>query len=115
MHSTSAAARSGVTARAGADARGPRIALSLFGGFVLAKGCRPIAIRNRKAQALFAYLALTPSVAEPRERLCGLLWSESSEAKARASLRQTLHGLRAALAKAAFKGLDVGREAIRLA
>src|SRR5207248_1588974 len=44
----------------------------------------------------------------------GLLWSESSEEKARASLRQTLHGLRAALGKVAFAGLGVGREEVRL-
>ena len=36
---------------------------------------------------------------ETRERLVGLLWSETEDGKARASLRQLLHGLRDALDK----------------
>jgi DNA-binding SARP family transcriptional activator/Tfp pilus assembly protein PilF len=49
---------------------------------------------SRKARALLAYLALNADSAVPRERLCGLLWSERSEEQARASLRQCLHELR---------------------
>jgi DNA-binding SARP family transcriptional activator/TolB-like protein len=49
---------------------------------------------SRKARALLAYLALNPDTAVPRERLCGLLWSERGEEQARGSLRQCLQELR---------------------
>jgi DNA-binding SARP family transcriptional activator/TolB-like protein len=74
-----------------------RIHLELIGGFRLLIDGQPQRIKNRKAQALIAYLALAPGLSESRERLAGLLWSESSEEKARASLRQTLHDLRVVL------------------
>lgn len=72
-----------------------RLYLSVLGGFVLsdAHGAQ-ITIRNRKACALLAYLALSQHATESRERLAGLLWSDSGEDKARASLRQTLKRLR---------------------
>ncbi len=71
--------------------------LELVGGFRLSADGHPLRIKNRKAQAILAYLSLVPGASESRERLAGLLWSESSEEKARASLRQTLHDLRVAL------------------
>lgn len=46
-----------------------------------------------KTIALLAYLALEPR-AHTREELAGLLWGESPEAEARASLRQTLRAIR---------------------
>ena len=49
-----------------------------------------------KARAALAYIALSEGRRETRERLVGLLWSESGEDKARASLRQTLRDLRVA-------------------
>ena len=45
---------------------------------------------------LLAYLALEPNP-RSREELAGLLWGESSEVEARASLRQTLRAIRAAV------------------
>ncbi|UCI21368.1 trifolitoxin synthesis, TfuA [Mesorhizobium sp. B2-1-8] len=56
-------------------------------------------MRNRKSRAVLAYLALSPHGFETRERICGLLWSESDEARARASLRQTVVDLKACLAE----------------
>lgn len=47
-----------------------------------------------KAIGLLAYLALEPR-GHSREELAGLLWGESPEAEARASLRQTLRAIRA--------------------
>ncbi|MCV4639287.1 hypothetical protein OFB62_28755, partial [Escherichia coli] len=70
--------------------------------------------RNRKAQALLAYLVLSAPPAEPRERLCGLLWSESGEDKARASLRQTLHGLRETFQDCGPEALRLGRDDVGL-
>ncbi len=48
-----------------------------------------------KAIALLAYLALEPGP-HSREELAALLWGESPEPEARASLRQTLHAIRGA-------------------
>ncbi|WP_207538824.1 BTAD domain-containing putative transcriptional regulator [Sabulicella rubraurantiaca] len=56
-----------------------------------------IRLRNRKTRAVLSYLALSATGEETRERLVGLLWSESSEEKGRASLRQVVHELREAL------------------
>lgn len=92
-----------------------RFALSLLGGFTLTCDDEPVVLTSRKAQALLAYLTLSPTAAEPRERLHGLLWSESSEEKARGSLRQTLHGLRDLFRSLGFDGLQVGREDVSLA
>ncbi|MFN2400396.1 MAG: tetratricopeptide repeat protein [Gemmatimonadaceae bacterium] len=50
---------------------------------------------HRKALALLAVLAAQGSVA--RDRLMALLWSESDEERARGSLKQALHVLRAQL------------------
>ncbi|HVY15283.1 MAG TPA: BTAD domain-containing putative transcriptional regulator [Rhodopila sp.] len=79
----------------------------------IAKG-RDVRLRSRKARALLAYLALTEGRQETRERLVGLLWSESEEAKARSSLRQVLHELSEDLEAAGFGGLERGRQRIAL-
>ena len=50
----------------------------------------PVDIRARKARALLAYMALQPGVPLRREQLATLLWGEFADARARASLRQTL-------------------------
>src|SRR5688572_23472375 len=73
--------------------------LTLFGGFQarLSTG-NPISLPTKKAQALLAYLALHPGQAHPRDKLATLLWGETGEEQARHSLRQTLVGLRKALA-----------------
>jgi DNA-binding SARP family transcriptional activator/TolB-like protein len=95
-------------------ARSPDLSVSALGGFELRADGQRIELRSRKAQALLVYLLLNPMAAETRERLCGLLWSEHAEDKARASLRQVLHGLRELLEEHGFGGLSVDRESIRL-
>ena len=82
-------------------------------------GDRTVRLRGRKAQALLCYLSLSSPQTHSRERLAGLLWSESGEDLARASLRQTLRELRGALEAAGFDGLesarnDVGLDAARV-
>jgi DNA-binding SARP family transcriptional activator/TolB-like protein/tetratricopeptide (TPR) repeat protein len=74
---------------------------------------RDIRLRHRKARALLAYLALTEGRQETRERIAGLLWSESDEDKARTSLRQILHELGESLEAAGFYGLH--RDRLRIA
>src|SRR5262249_54358992 len=75
----------------------PRLLVSLIGGANFSFAGRAIDLRNRKARAMLAYLALGEHGEEQRERLAGLLWSESSEGNARATLRQAVHETREAM------------------
>ncbi len=79
--------------------------MSLFGTMSVSFRDREIKIKGLKARAALAYIALSEGRRETRERLVGLLWSESGEDKARASLRQTLRDLRQACAEAGYHGL----------
>jgi DNA-binding SARP family transcriptional activator len=94
---------------------GPRLDVCLFGGISLRLADREIAVTNRKARALLGYLALAPNLSETRERLVGMLWSDSDEARARGSLRQLLHGLRDQLDQEGFGGLAADRNEVALA
>lgn len=58
----------------------------------------PVKFNQNKSLALLAYLATTKRV-HSRAELAGLLWSKSSEANARASLRKVLADLRPYVAK----------------
>jgi adenylate cyclase len=76
----------------------PRLALSLLGSFQADLGGRPITtFESAKARALLAYLAVESERPHTREKLAGLLWPDSTEAAARASLSQALSNLRSAL------------------
>ncbi|MGE5072878.1 MAG: protein kinase domain-containing protein, partial [Anaerolineae bacterium] len=61
---------------------------------------KPVDIRSRPTQSLFAYLLLNAGTACRREQLCGILWPEAPEANARNSLRQALWRLNQALEQA---------------
>ena len=97
-----------------------RLTLFVLGQVQAEVAGRPIRLRSRKARAAIGYLALTPRAEETRERLVGLLWSESEEDKARASLRQVVHELREALEGAGIPGqmraerLSIGLDAAQL-
>ncbi|MBS3743187.1 MAG: hypothetical protein KGY48_02425 [Wenzhouxiangellaceae bacterium] len=68
---------------------------ALFGAFKLAASDgEEIIITGKRARALLAILCLDPGVAVARDRLCELLWRGRFKAQARASLRQTLLGLK---------------------
>jgi DNA-binding SARP family transcriptional activator len=73
-------------------------ALSLFGVPVLTAGEEGTAVPplGAKPMALIAFLTLEPRP-HSREALAGLLWGESPESEARASLRQALKHLREVL------------------
>ena len=45
---------------------------------------------TKRAKALLTYLALHPGKPQARSKLAGLLWEDSSDDRALASLRQTL-------------------------
>lgn len=67
--------------------------LKLLGGFRAELDAVAVPL-PRKAQALLAFLALSPDRPQPRTKLATLLWGESPEEQARSSLRQTLFLLR---------------------
>jgi len=75
-----------------------RLRIGLLGEFRLldSSGC-DMALASHKAQGLLAYLAYAPGQARTRESLATLLWGDSGEQRARASLRQCLSSLRQAL------------------
>jgi DNA-binding SARP family transcriptional activator len=81
--------------------------LSLFGPFALRQDGREIRIKSLKLRAILGYIALSESLLATRERLVGLLWSESGEAQARAVLRQVIRELREILAEAGSDGLRI--------
>ena len=81
--------------------------LSLFGPFSLRSDDREIRIKSLKLRAILGYVALNESLLETRERLVGLLWSESGEAQARAVLRQVVRELREIFAEAGSEGLTI--------
>ncbi len=66
--------------------------LFCFGPPRLERDGRPVEIGLRKAWALLIYLAVTKQ-AHSRDALATLLWPDSDQQAARASLRRTLHQL----------------------
>jgi DNA-binding SARP family transcriptional activator len=81
------------------------IRVSVLDGFALHAGGREVLLSSCKARAIIAYLVLTAGMKEARERLTGLLWSETEDGKARGSLRQLLHCLREAFENAGADGV----------
>lgn len=75
---------------------------------------RPIPLRNRKAQALLALLALSPRGERSRVWLRDKLWSESDEKRSSTNLRQTLFELRRDLGPLADRAMDFGTQTISL-
>jgi len=80
--------------------------LELAGGFQARLVGEAVNLGNQKACALLAYLALSDSGRETREVLAGLLWSESSDDRARASLRQCIRQIRRAFDLANIGGFE---------
>lgn len=65
----------------------------LFGAFRSERKSQLISLPTEKARSLFAYLLLHPE-AHSREKLATLFWGDTSDAKARGSLRKALTFLR---------------------
>jgi len=74
--------------------------VQLLGPMRVEAGGAPVRIGGRKGIALLAYLVRRNGMV-PRETLMSLLWPDSGDAQARASLRQTLAALRRDLGAAA--------------
>jgi DNA-binding SARP family transcriptional activator len=90
----------------------PLLHFSLFGSFSLRHDGQEIRIKSLKLRAILGYIALSESLVETRERLVGLLWSESGEAQARAVLRQVIRELREIFAEAGCGGLHISAHEI---
>jgi DNA-binding SARP family transcriptional activator len=90
----------------------PALTLTLLGppSLQLAGGTALAPQPGAKALALLAFLTLDPGP-HSREELASLLWGESSESEARASLRQTLKQLRQVLGET----IRTDRTAVELA
>lgn len=91
-----------------------RLDVATIGKFALSISGTPLRIVSRKANALIGYLAISEALEETRERLVGLLWSETPEENARASLRQILHEIRGAFQAFGFEGLRTEKRVIAL-
>ncbi len=104
--------------RAGApvetETRQSPLRVTVLGRMSVWSGPHEIALPNRKCRALLAYLALSDSREETREALLGLLWSDADEERARASLRQCLYEVRAALEAQGFTGFQASKIAVTL-
>jgi TolB-like protein len=87
------------------------IRLRLLGSFDLQIDDRTSEISSQKVCALAAYLAMSAGQHLRRERLAGLLWAESEEARARDSLKHALASLRKSLGSASG-ALETTREAV---
>jgi DNA-binding SARP family transcriptional activator/TolB-like protein len=96
------------------QAAATRLSVALVGRLAIRFDGRPIELRTQKANAVLSYLALTETKRESRERLVGLFWSRSDEAKARASLRQVVRELRSAFEDAGYNGFSTERLSIGL-
>ena len=87
-------------------------ALSLIEGFLLSGPAGRLDVSSAKARAMFAHLALSPNMEQSRERLAGLLWGDSTDRKARASLRGALLAVREALGERADEVLTASNQAV---
>uniref|UniRef100_UPI002FDE90C5 BTAD domain-containing putative transcriptional regulator n=1 Tax=Rubrimonas sp. TaxID=2036015 RepID=UPI002FDE90C5 len=88
--------------------------LNLLGPFRVELDGAPVRIGGRKGVALLAYLARRGGAA-PRESLMALLWPDSGDGHARASLRQTLAAVRRDLGAAATTVFSTEDQAVALA
>src|SRR5712675_1563420 len=87
---------------------GPELRISVIGAFrVLTNDCEDLTPRGRKARALLALLALTPTRRRSRPALQDKLWSDRGSEQGTASLRQTLTEIRRAFGER-YRGCLVG-------
>jgi DNA-binding SARP family transcriptional activator/TolB-like protein/Tfp pilus assembly protein PilF len=70
--------------------------------------------RGKKARALLAYLCLATGARAPRGRLASMLWDRVPESQARASFRQSLRELSAAMGNLADELIKVDRETVSI-
>lgn len=92
-----------------------RLALKLLGGFEATfDGSEPLTLSSRKGRALLALLAMNRGRPVSRDAAIGLLWGDSSQRQAGASLNQTIYELRRSLGSHGHEILKTNNEAIEL-
>jgi class 3 adenylate cyclase/DNA-binding SARP family transcriptional activator len=91
-----------------------RLRVALFGQLTVRVGDQDIAIGGSKLRAVFGCVALSEELRENRDRLAGLLWSESDEPRGRAGLRQSVRELRNRLEIGGYQGLRTSPQDIWL-
>lgn len=87
------------------------VEIRLLGGFAVNVAGAAVELPGQKERALLAYLVTEPDKLHRRERLAGLLWGNSADARARDSLKHALGRLRRALGDGAAI-LDASRETV---
>ena len=73
------------------------VKISVLGGFTLVVDGESVLVSARKSKALLAWLVCHEQRPQTREQLATLLWADRSSTNAKASLRQTVAGLRKVL------------------
>lgn len=96
------------------EPRPATLRLNIVGKASAGVGGTEVELSSRKCWALLAAIVLSDARQETRERLIGLLWSETDEARARASLRQALYDTRLSLERAGFDGLHTTKLAVTI-
>ncbi|WP_339947900.1 BTAD domain-containing putative transcriptional regulator, partial [uncultured Albimonas sp.] len=91
-----------------------RLTIRMLGAPALMHDGRSLRVVNRKLLCMLGYLALDESGSDSRERLVGLLWSESDEKHARGSLRQVVTALRRITGELGFEGFETDRSHVTL-
>ena len=90
-----------------------RLSLKILGNLTLEDDHgKYIKISNHKACGLLAYLAVNGTTTETRERLAGLLWSDRTEERVRASHRQCIKCLRDVFNTINFNGFTTVRNGV---
>ncbi len=93
-----------------------RLQIALLGGFVVRDDSGDIIeLKGQKDRALLGFLAMSPGVPWPRDKLASMLWSEAGDKQARDSLKQALLRLRRALEGVSSAPLIANRQSITLA
>lgn len=93
---------------------GQRLRIEVLARTRFSVGSHNIELKNRKSRAVLAYLAIAEGLSESRERLVGLLWSETEAERAQASFRQALYEVRTMLEAAGHFGLLADKHRISL-
>ena len=88
--------------------------IELLGGLQFLRDTHPVVLPNRKDRLILAHLALQGGKPVRRARLSGLLWGDRAEEQARASLRQSLAGLRDAFGMDEKCPIVASRESVTL-
>jgi DNA-binding SARP family transcriptional activator len=71
--------------------------VSLLGEQTISDGGAGVQARSSRAMALVAFLVAHADVPQPRQRIAGMFWPESTDAQALTNLRRELHHLRQVL------------------